>query len=120
MKKLTILLFVVILTLAAAAAVWCVSYSLKPKLLANVKVTSEVLTICNGNETAWRNATITINDAFSGPTLVVIGSWPPNEIRDLPLTKFKGRLNQQPFKPDFEKVLEVIIDVEGFQLATRK
>ena len=116
MKKI----FLVLIIIAVAAAAWVTRESFKPRLLFKVEVTSEVLRITNGNDDAWENAEVILNDAFDGPIFVVSGFWPPNTKKELSLTQFNGRLNKQAFKPEFEKVHKVIIDVKGFQIASHK
>jgi hypothetical protein len=109
-------------TIAALAVVafllWLAYDSSKPKLLAKVGVTANVLRVTNGNDTAWDSPTIILNDGFAGPILVVNGSWAPNETRDLALRDFQGRFNHQPFKPGYEEVRQVMIQARGFQLET--
>lgn len=111
MKKL----FIVLLLIVFAAGVWLVRESSKPELFAKVERTSEILRFTNGNDTEWNNTKIMLNSTFDGPILRVPGPWHPDETKDLPLTQFVGRLNEQRFKPGFSKVQEVTIDVDGFQ-----
>ena len=97
------------MVIGAVVGAWFVYDSHKPKLFAKVQMTSKVLRITNGNDTAWDSPTIILNDGLAGPILVVAGAWAPNETRQLPLSDFHGRLNHQPFKADYEEVHEVMI-----------
>jgi hypothetical protein len=103
--------------LAIVIVGWMVSEPMKPKPLAKVQVnlTHGTLTITNGNTTAWRNPKIILNDAFDGPIYQIQGFWPSGEGRVLDLRAFKGRLNQQPFDPEFEKLLQILVTVDGFR-----
>lgn len=104
--------------LAVVIVGWMVSESMRPKPLAKVQVNHRhgTLTITNGNTTAWQNPTIILNDAFDGPRYQIQGFWPSGEGRVLDLRAFKGRLNQQPFDPEFEKLSQILVTVDGFQL----
>lgn len=101
---------------AIAVGAWFVYDSHKPELFAKVQVTTKVLRITNGNDTAWDSTTIILNDAFAGPILDVAVVWPPKETREFPLTDFRGRFNHQFFNPDYERVREITIQVHGFRL----
>ncbi|MBK8477804.1 MAG: hypothetical protein IPL39_16310 [Opitutaceae bacterium] len=94
--------------------------SAKPKLLARVQIGHEVVSITNGNDAPWNSPTVILNDAFNGAILEIAGVWTPGEKKELQLKEFRGRMNRQAFKPDFESVKEVIIDAKGFQLGIYK
>jgi hypothetical protein len=110
--------FWVIGVVVALGVVWLVWDSTKPKVLARINIKREAVVIINGNDVPWKNPTITLNDAFDGPTMQINGTWDPGERRELILSEFTGRINNQRFNPEFERVKEVIIDVQGFQLGT--
>jgi hypothetical protein len=99
-----------------ALVIWFAYDSSKPKLFAKVEVTSKAVRITNGNDTAWDNPEIILNDGFAGPILVLPGPWAPNETRELSLGDFEGRLNHQRFQAGYEKVRKVIIKARGFRL----
>ena len=101
---------------AVVLVAWFVNDSTKPKLLAKVGLTKRVVSITNGNETAWDSPTVILNDGFGGPIFAVADKWAPNETRELQLSDFRGRFNHQLFKPEYEEVREVIIKAPGFQL----
>jgi hypothetical protein len=61
-----------------ALVIWFAYNSSKPKLLAKVGLTSKTVRITNGNDAAWHNATIILNDGFAGPLLILGGPWAPN------------------------------------------
>ena len=101
----------------ALGLIWLFWNSSKPKILARVQITRAAIVIVNGNDEPWKNPTIFLN-AFGGPVMRIYGSWEPGERRELSLNGFTGFIDHQPFKPDYEKVSEVIVDAQGFQVGT--
>ena len=90
-------------------------------LLAKVQAGETKLVIKNGNDTAWKDAHVILNDTFSGYEFIVAGAWQPGETKTLPLEAFTKILDKtKSFKPEFQKVDEVDIDAGGFSMGIYK
>lgn len=113
MKALGVIILLVVLAVLAT----CISHARKPELLAHVNVARTSLIITNGNDRAWRQATVILNDAFDGPRATITTVEAGARI-EIPLTDFVGLFNKQRFNPEFQKVEQVLIDVDGFQIGT--
>jgi hypothetical protein len=108
---------IIIGLLLIGGCVWIATESSKPAVVALVDVSKDTLYITNGNDRPWPVAKIILNDAFDGPR-VESGPFPPGVRMSLPLSDFTGLLNKQRFRPDYERVSSVIIQVEGYQLGS--
>ena len=97
-----------------------VSDSFQPEIFAHIEIGRVFIEITNGNDSSWNQTTVTLNDAWGGPTLEITDPWKPGEVRRLRLREFRGRLNRQVFNPDFESVREVIIKADGFRIGIYK
>jgi hypothetical protein len=111
----TLLLLVAVLLIGGC--VWLLKESTKPAVVARIEFNRRMLYVTNGNDQAWPMAEIILNDAFDGPRLKAANVG-PGERRELELAAFYSPLKKQFFKPEFERVREVIITVDGYQLAS--
>ncbi len=101
--------------IVSAFAIWFVMEAQKPELRALVATGKETVTVTNGNDEEWKSVTIILNDAAVGP-VATSENWPAGEKRELPLRSFRGRLSNQAFDPEYDKVQDVTIQASGFQL----
>lgn len=111
MKKFAAIGGILLLAFIAVRVAW----SSQPAVVAIVDVSKDTLYITNGNEKAWRYATIILNDGFDGPRLSR-GPFAPGERVAIPLSEFVAPLNKQRFTPNYERVDQVAITVDGYQL----
>jgi hypothetical protein len=111
MKAIAIIIGILLI----GGCVYFVSESSKPAVVARIEFSKSTLYVTNGNDRAWPRPTIILNDAFGGPRLET-REIAPGEKRSLPLNEFVGLHNRQRFNPEFERVTEVMIEVDGFQI----